>query len=97
MSADRCALCGAQHTLTFHHLIPRSQHKNKWFRKNFDLTDMRERGIILCRSCHSFIHKQFSEKQLGREFNSLADLLANEAVQRHIIWAKKQAARSSIR
>ncbi|WP_317933174.1 hypothetical protein [Halioxenophilus sp. WMMB6] len=86
---QQCALCGSRTLLTFHHLIPRTLHRNKWFRKNFELTDMRERGIVVCRRCHSFIHRQFDEKQLGREFNTLAKLLANEAVVRHSQWSKK--------
>ena len=85
-----CALCGSNKLLTFHHLIPRTLHRNKWFRKNFELTDMRERGITLCRKCHSFIHKQFSEKELGREFNSLEKLAGDERVQKFVSWARKQ-------
>lgn len=87
---DVCVLCGSDKLITFHHLIPKSCHRNKWFRKNFEKTDMQERGIYLCRQCHSFIHKQYSEKVLGREFNTLAMLLANDKVQNFIAWKKKQ-------
>lgn len=90
MMEKQCALCEAKQRLTFHHLIPKTLHRNKWFRKHFRLQDMREQGITLCRPCHSFIHRQFSEKQLGREYNSLAALLADERVQKHVRWAKKQ-------
>jgi hypothetical protein len=86
----RCALCGGNHLITFHHLIPKTCHRNKWFRKNFDKTDMRERGIDICRRCHSFIHKQFSEKTLGRELNTLDLLLDHETVQDYMVWARKQ-------
>lgn len=89
-TAKKCELCGCDSLLSFHHLIPRTCHRNKWFRKNFDKVDMRERGIELCRRCHSFIHKQFTEKQLGRELNTLDKLLQNERVQAHITWARKQ-------
>jgi epoxyqueuosine reductase QueG len=86
----RCALCGSEGSITFHHLIPRSCHRNKWFRKNFDKMDMRERGIDICRRCHSFIHKRFSEKFLARELNSLDKIKVNETVRTYIKWARKQ-------
>ena len=88
--SDICALCGTDKQITYHHLIPKTCHKNKWFKKNFDMTDMRERQIPVCRKCHSFIHKQYSEKVLGRDFNTLEMLLADEKVQNFIVWKKKQ-------
>lgn len=87
---SRCALCGTPHLLTFHHLIPRSCHRNKWFRKNFALEDMRTRGIVVCRQCHAFIHKKFSEKQLGRQFNTLRKLRDHEVIRRHVDWARRR-------
>ena len=51
---------------------------------------MRERGIDICRRCHSFIHKKFSEKFLGRELNSLDKIKANDTVRTYIKWARKQ-------
>ena len=87
---DTCALCGTDQSITYHHLIPKTCHKNKWFKKNFDMDDMRERQIPVCRKCHSFIHKQYSEKVLGREFNTLDMLLADKKVQKFITWKKKQ-------
>lgn len=83
-----CALCGRQRPLTFHHLIPRTCHSNKWFKKRFSRDDMHSRGIDVCRNCHSFIHQQFSEKQLGRMYNTLEALQAHEAVQRFVRWVR---------
>ena len=85
-----CSLCGTNRLMTFHHLIPKKCQKNKWFKKNFQKSDMKERGIWVCRRCHSFIHKQFSEKVLGRELNTLDKLLSNEKIILFIKWAKKQ-------
>ena len=76
--------------MTFHHLIPKTCHRNKWFKKNFDKADMQARGIWVCRRCHSFIHKQFSAKQLGRELNTLDKLLSNDKMSAFIQWARKQ-------
>jgi len=85
-----CALCGADHALTFHHLIPRSCHRNKWFRKNFEKGDMTGRGIDICRRCHSFLHKQFSEKHLGRELNTVDKILSDRTIQSYVKWARKR-------
>ena len=41
---------------------------------------MRERGINLCESCHKFIHKKFSEKELGRDYNTLNALIENPII-----------------
>ena len=87
---DKCSFCGIDKLITFHHLIPKSLHSNKWFKKNFAMKDMQQRGIYICRKCHYFIHDQFSEKELGRRFNTLEELLQNEVIQKHIHWAKKQ-------
>ncbi|ANQ48199.1 hypothetical protein KMW28_11990 [Flammeovirga yaeyamensis] len=83
-----CELCKKNLRLTFHHLIPKSNHKNKWFRKNYDMMEMRERGIMVCRSCHSFIHKTHSEKVLGRHFNTLEKLLEDERILKYVRWAQ---------
>ena len=85
-----CVLCGSQERITFHHLIPKSCHTNKWFKKNFDKTDMRERGVDLCRPCHSFLHKKFSEKVLGRELNTLEKIQDNPVIQTYVAWASKR-------
>jgi len=86
----RCSLCGSNHAITFHHLVPRSCHRNKWFRKNFAKADMSGRGIDICRRCHSFLHKQFSEKYLGRELNTLDRILENRVIQTYVKWARKR-------
>lgn len=86
-----CEMCHREQPLTFHHLIPKTNHKNKWFRKNFTLEDMRTRGIFICRKCHSHIHKMINEKELGRNYNTLELLLADERIRKFIQWVKKQS------
>ena len=83
-------MCEREKRLTFHHLIPRRCHSNKWFRKNFEKEDMHTRGIDLCTQCHQYIHSIFSEKELGRYYNTLEALLADEKVAKYVEWAKKQ-------
>lgn len=85
-----CSLCGSDKFITFHHLIPRTCHGNKWFKKHFDKADMKESGVDICRRCHSFIHKKFSEKELGRELNTLDKLREDETIHAYLKWARKQ-------
>ena len=47
-------------------------------------------GIDICRPCHSFLHRQFSEKELGRNFNSLQKILASEVILKHISGQKNK-------
>ncbi len=89
-SSQRCELCGRARPLTFHHLIPRSCHSNKWFKKRFTPQEMR-RGIRICRQCHSYLHYHFSEKEMGQRLNTKEALLANEKVRRCVEWARKRA------
>ncbi|EDN67339.1 conserved hypothetical protein [Beggiatoa sp. PS] len=76
--------------MTFHHLIPRTCHSNKWFKKNFTTEDMKKRGIYVCRDCHHFIHKQHGEKELGRFYNTTDSLIENVEFQKFIKWVKKK-------
>lgn len=85
-----CVLCGSDQQLTFHHLIPRSCHSNKWFRKRFDKAEMKARGIDICRKCHYFVHDSFDEKTLGREYNTLDALLESDIIRNYVRWARKR-------
>ena len=87
-----CQLCGrvTKRGTTEHHLIPRTCHGNKWFRKRFSRGDMR-RTVSLCRCCHGAIHKLIpDEKALGRHFNTLDKLLAHPPVETFVAWVRKQ-------
>lgn len=89
---QRCKLCGrfTKRGTTEHHLIPRTCHKNKWFKKNFTREQMRE-TIDLCRDCHRAVHKLIpSEKELGRNFNSVETLLAHDEFGKYVAWIKRQ-------
>lgn len=81
-----CELCGRERELTFHHLIPRTTHSNKWFRKNFTRDEMQQ-GLQLCRDCHSAIHSFVpSEKELGREWNTRERLLSHDRIGPFVAW-----------
>ena len=95
--ATLCELCGRDERLTFHHLVPRTVHSNKWFRKNFTRAEMAA-GIDLCRDCHAAVHKFIpDQKELGRYYNSRAKLLEHPQVARFVGWIAKRRPGSRVR
>ena len=92
MTDRACQLCGrfTKRGTTEHHLIPRTCHGNRWFRKRFSREEMRL-TVSLCRPCHSAIHELIpDEKVLGREFNTLDKLLAYAPIEKFVGWVQKQ-------
>jgi len=87
---DKCALCGRENELTFHHLIPRTLHKNKWFKKNFTREEMNH-GVDLCKyECHREVHNLISEKEMGRSYNTLEKLKRHPKVKKYIKFIKNK-------
>jgi hypothetical protein len=85
-----CELCRCEEAVSFHHLIPRTLHRNKWFRKRFSREDMR-RGIDVCRQCHHAIHDLVPvEKDLGRSCSSLDALRAHPQIGRYLSWKQQR-------
>jgi len=85
-----CELCKRENELTFHHLIPRTNHKNKWFKKNFTREEMNQ-GINICKyDCHTEIHKVINEKEMGRSFNTIEKLMRHPKVKKYIKYIKNQ-------
>jgi hypothetical protein len=82
-----CELCGRMRALTFHHLIPRTVHSNRWFKKRFTREQMNS-GILICRACHHYLHQHFDHKQLARDLNTLDALHANEKIRTYLDWAR---------
>ncbi len=73
---------------TRHHLIPRTVHKNQWFKKHFEKAQL-HKTVNLCSDCHKTIHKLIPEKEMGRHFNTLEKLAANEQVSKFIAWLNR--------
>lgn len=85
-----CALCERELERTFHHLIPRSTHRNKWFRKTFSFEE-RNTGIDVCKDCHGAIHRFVPhEKTLGRSFNTVEALLAHPELGAFVAWVSSR-------
>jgi hypothetical protein len=49
-----------------------------------------KRGIHICRRCHSFIHRRFGPKELGRYYHSKAKLLRAYPIQNYVRWARQR-------
>lgn len=91
-TAKPCRLCQrvTKAGTTEHHLIPRTCHKNKWFKKNFSREQMAE-TIPLCHDCHAAIHDRVPrEKELGRRYNTVELLLAHEEIGKFVQWVSGQ-------
>jgi Na+-translocating ferredoxin:NAD+ oxidoreductase RnfC subunit len=84
-----CPCCGRTVALTFHHLIPRKLHRRTRFRKRFD-RDTLNRGIFICRRCHSGIHASYDEMTLASYFSTPNALLRDPTLRRHFAWVSRQ-------
>lgn len=84
-----CELCGRTvASVTQHHLIPRTCHSNRWFKKRFSRVEL-SKTIKVCRDCHSAIHVLIDDqKKLGRQFNSLETLAAHPAIAKYLSWVR---------
>lgn len=87
---SNCGLCDRIKELTFHHFIPRTLHKNKFFRKLYKLKFMQTHGIDLCDDCHYNVHHLHTEKELGKYYNNKSKLLSSEKIINFLKWVKKQ-------
>ena len=93
MTESICELCGRQIKAgtTEHHLIPRTCHSNKWFKKRFTREQMRQ-TVSLCRDCLRAIHDLIEdEKELGRHYNTLDSLRRHPGVARFVAWVRRQS------
>ena len=85
-----CELCGIDEVYNEHHLIPRTCHSNKWFKKRYSRERM-QATIAICPDCHRAIHRLIpDEKELGRHFNTLPSLLAHPQLRRYVAWVRKR-------
>jgi len=86
-----CEMCHRERPLTKHHLIPRAVHTKKRFINRFGKEEMKCRGVMICKLCHSGIHDIIpDEKELAENFNTKELLMADERIKKHVEWARKQ-------
>ena len=85
-----CELCQSEAAYNFHHLIPRTVHSNKWFKKRYAREQMQQ-GIQVCKSCHNAIHDLIpDEKELGRHFNTIEKLLEHPLIAGYVKWKRER-------
>lgn len=84
-----CCTCQRHTALTFHHLIPRKMHRRTHFKKHYT-RDQLQQGIMMCRLCHTGLHKRFSEMELAKSLSSLEALQQHEDLQGFFAWVSKQ-------
>mmetsp|Transcript_7058 Transcript_7058/g.22671 ORF Transcript_7058/g.22671 Transcript_7058/m.22671 type:complete len:427 (-) Transcript_7058:224-1504(-) len=104
--SHECRICRRAIKLTFHHLIPRETHSSllKKNRLVDPIEDLYQRfgkdksrrawlgshGIMICRACHSQIHRLAPNRELAFALNTLEKLLANPAIMKWRAWAARQ-------
>ena len=86
----QCELCEREETTTSHHLIPKQIHSKNWCKRMFTKDEMNSRRADLCGDCHPMIHKFFTHAELGKLYNTVEKLLANEKVFNYVKWVSKQ-------
>lgn len=84
-----CPLCQRITHLSFHHLIPRKVHRRAHFKKHYDKQSL-NKGIHICRTCHSGIHRRFDEMTLAKELNSLEALQGDPELAKFFAWVTRQ-------
>ena len=85
-----CRLCEREACdITEHHLIPRSTHKIKKF-KRMHTKEAMHMTVSLCQPCHRSLHQFFTEKELGSMYFTIDLLLADEKIVKYVEWIKKQ-------
>lgn len=93
-----CELCErTEMPLTRHHLIPLSRHNKARTKRHFSRDEMASEIAMLCRPCHSQIHRLFDNQELANYYHTLARLQEHSEMQKFITWVKKRPAGLKIR
>lgn len=93
-----CELCQREAiALTRHHLIPQSRHNKARTQREFSRAEMKTEIALLCRPCHSQVHRVFSNQQLADYYHTVERLLSHDDIVKFINWVKKRPAGQKIR
>jgi len=92
-----CEMCERAMLLTFHHLIPKDKHPTymgKRLPRGIEGEPTRHflnrYGLMICRQCHSTVHRIASNEVLALEYNTLAKIMAHPTVQRWVEYIRRQ-------
>jgi hypothetical protein len=77
-NTNQCVFCGMMALIRGHHIVPKS---------------VGGKTIVpTCEMCESFIHKNWSHKELRDSYNTVESILENEKFQKFLKWRVKQPA-----
>ena len=85
-----CELCNREKQLTFHHLIPKKNHKINYIKKKYSSINFSTYGIKICKDCHKMIHKLIPHKSLALKYNTKEKLQNHSDLKKFILWVKTQ-------
>eukprot|EP00933_Yihiella_yeosuensis_P052383 TRINITY_DN50447_c0_g1_i1.p1 TRINITY_DN50447_c0_g1~~TRINITY_DN50447_c0_g1_i1.p1 ORF type:complete len:450 (-),score=113.08 TRINITY_DN50447_c0_g1_i1:91-1389(-) len=92
-----CEMCKRAMFLTFHHLIPKDVHPTylgKRLPRGIEGEPTRgflnTYGLMICRHCHSTVHRIASNNVLAVEYNTLEKIMAHETIKVWVGYASKQ-------
>jgi hypothetical protein len=86
--SSACSICELNHATSDHHLIPVSM-KNHCIGNNGK--------IPVCKKCHGFVHKAFSNHELANELNTLKKLKEDKKIQQFLELATMTEMNFSLR
>lgn len=93
-----CVLCARTGVaLTRHHLIPQARHNKARTKRHFSRESMKSDIAMLCRPCHSQIHRLFDNHELSSYYHTTARLKSHSEVQKFVQWIKKKPAGLKVR
>ena len=87
---NNCEFCKRLKELSFHHYIPKTLHSNKFFKKQYDKLYMGTHGVDLCKDCHHTVHEFWTEKELGKNYNSKEKIIEDPKFSKYLLWVEKQ-------
>lgn len=93
-----CELCGRNEVaLTRHHLIPRARHNKARTRRHFSRDEMVTEIAMICRPCHSQVHRLFANHELASYYHTIARLRDHSEMQKFIQWIRKRPSGLKVR
>lgn len=97
LQLGKCEMCDREKLLTFHHLIPKDAHST-YLKKRLPpgiegeptRHFLNTYGTMICRQCHSFVHRIAPNSELAKEYNTLQKIMDEPSVQAWVKWVGGQ-------
>lgn len=83
MSCKYCNRDISEDLIEYHHLIPKS--------KKGKIT------VTACKSCHEFIHRTWTNKELRDIYNTVESVVSSEKYQKFLKWLIKQPIEKAVK